>query len=243
MANNTRDILESQFRDATGSGNAPQQSASQVIDQLTSAVAGATSRMQTLTDAAMVRGGDASEGVASMMGQAAGTTGAVLSAVQQMVGGSSQAASTPSAGGSGVGGTLESIAATVLRSSFGVVPLISGLLGLFGGGSTEPPALEKYQMPASIAFQGADTGSGIAEADYDQFGMARAYGTPAAAPAPPSSSTTAGSAAATAPASQINVTVQAMDAQSFMDRSQDIARAVRDAMLNLSSINDVVNEL
>jgi hypothetical protein len=34
-----------------------------------------------------------------------------------------------------------------------------------------------------------------------------------------------------------------MDAQSFLDRSSDIAQAVRSAMLNMSSINDVVNEL
>ena len=42
---------------------------------------------------------------------------------------------------------------------------------------------------------------------------------------------------------QITVNVQAMDARSFMDRSGDIAMAVRDAMLNLNSINDVVNDL
>ena len=42
---------------------------------------------------------------------------------------------------------------------------------------------------------------------------------------------------------QITVNVQAMDARSFMDRSSDIALAVRDAMLNLNAINDVVNEL
>ncbi len=39
------------------------------------------------------------------------------------------------------------------------------------------------------------------------------------------------------------MTVQAMDAQSFLDRSSDIAAAVRNAMLNLSPINDVVNDL
>jgi len=43
--------------------------------------------------------------------------------------------------------------------------------------------------------------------------------------------------------SQITVQVQAMDARSFMDRSSDIAAAVRDAMLNLNSINDVVANL
>ncbi len=34
-----------------------------------------------------------------------------------------------------------------------------------------------------------------------------------------------------------------MDSQSFLDRSSDIAAAVRNAMLNLSPINDVVNDL
>jgi hypothetical protein len=47
---------------------------------------------------------------------------------------------------------------------------------------------------------------------------------------------------AAAPA-QITVTVQAMDTQSFLDRSDDIARAVKRAMLESSSLNDVVSEL
>jgi len=34
-----------------------------------------------------------------------------------------------------------------------------------------------------------------------------------------------------------------MDAQSFMDNSAQIAAAVRSAMLNMSSLNDVVNDL
>jgi ribosomal protein L30/L7E len=34
-----------------------------------------------------------------------------------------------------------------------------------------------------------------------------------------------------------------MDARSFLDRSADIAAAVRYAMLNLNSINDVVSDL
>jgi len=37
--------------------------------------------------------------------------------------------------------------------------------------------------------------------------------------------------------------VQAMDARSFLDHSSEIAAAVRTAMLNLNSINDVVNDL
>ena len=42
---------------------------------------------------------------------------------------------------------------------------------------------------------------------------------------------------------QITVNVSAMDSQSFMDRSNDIASAVREAMLNMHPINSVVADL
>jgi hypothetical protein len=38
------------------------------------------------------------------------------------------------------------------------------------------------------------------------------------------------------------VQVQAMDSRSFLDHSDEIARAVREAMLNAHALNDVVNE-
>jgi hypothetical protein len=41
----------------------------------------------------------------------------------------------------------------------------------------------------------------------------------------------------------ILVQVQAMDSQSFMDRSGDIAQAVRQAMLNMNSLNDTILDL
>ena len=44
-------------------------------------------------------------------------------------------------------------------------------------------------------------------------------------------------------APQITVNVNAMDSQSFMDHSTDIANAVREAMLNMHPINDVVANL
>ena len=104
-------------------------------------------------------------------------------------------------------------------------------------------------MPERQYFTGADTGNGFGQADYDQMGMPRAYnaapagdstqGSAAIAPAGGGSTGSSGSS----PAHQITVNVQAMDAQSFLDHSNDIAQAVRQAMLNLSSINDVVNEL
>jgi hypothetical protein len=144
--------------------------------------------------------------------------------------------SATSSGSSGIGSTIESIASTVLKSGFGMVPLIGSLLGLFGGGdSSSPPPLVKYAMPPSLSFEGADTGSGISAAGFDQMGNPRVYGA--------SSGTSAGGFSGTAPAPQITVNVQAMDARSFLDRSSDIAAAVRDAMLNSNAINDVVSEL
>jgi hypothetical protein len=166
-----------------------------------------------------------------------------------------QTAQTQTAGKS-TASTIESIAGSVLKGGFGVVPLVSELLGLFGGGGSPAPApLVKYAMPAAINFQAADSGSGSGNADSDQWGMPRAYsagamgGSSAASGTPASAATqnnnggkgSSGSGAPSAP--QITVNVQAMDARSFLDRSHDIAAAVRDAMLNSNSINDVVNDL
>jgi len=179
---------------------------------------------------------------------------------------SAVAGATSTTSGGGIGGTLESIASTVLKSGLGMVPLIGGLLGLFGGGdSPATPTLSKYAMPPSIAFESADIGSGIGDADYDQMGLPRVSGASYAAQSgfgwPPrlgaqtpfagtgsgasaaSTGGPGGSSGANVSPPQITVNVQAMDARSFLDRSSDIAAAVRDAMLNLNSINDVVSEL
>jgi hypothetical protein len=101
----------------------------------------------------------------------------------------------------------------VFTSGLGLVPLISGLLGLFGGGgSPEPPPLVKYTMPQPIYFQGANTGAGVASADYDQMGTPRGYG-------PAQAGVTEVSGAATpSTTAQISVNVQAMDARSFLDQ-------------------------
>jgi len=132
-------------------------------------------------------------------------------------------AAKPSSAPQSSGGNSDSTLTQVLKSGLGVAPLIGGLIGLFSGGTDEPAPLVKYAMPATVSFDAASQGGQITMADSNQMGMARAY---------PSSA-----------GSQVTVNVQAMDARSFMDRSGDIAMAVRDAMLNLNSINDVVNDL
>jgi len=139
---------------------------------------------------------------------------------------------------SSAGFTLPSVVSKVFESGFGLVPVISGLLGLFGGGASEPPPFIKYAMPARLSFSGTEAGLAIRPTDYDQWGMPRIPGSLQSAESGERNSSTA---AAVTP--QITVNVQAMDSRSFLDHSNEIAQAVRQAMLNLSSINDVVNEL
>ena len=50
-------------------------------------------------------------------------------------------------------------------------------------------------------------------------------------------------AGATREAANITIQVQAMDSRSFLDHSTEIAQAVREAMLNMHSLNDVVNDI
>ncbi|MBS1857117.1 MAG: hypothetical protein JST11_17230 [Acidobacteria bacterium] len=135
--------------------------------------------------------------------------------------------SSNSSAGSGVLGT-------VLKSGLGLAPLIGGLVSLFGGGDEPPAPLVKYALPPSVSIDAVESAGQITIASYDQTGMARRFA--AAAPAAVEKAGAAGGA-------QVTVNVQAMDARSFMDRSVEIAAAVRDAMLNLNSINDVVNDL
>ncbi len=177
-------------------------------------------------------------GGATASGAASGvTSGAATS--------ESPAASARAVSANSGGGSAGSIAMTILESGLGLIPLAGELAGLFGG-SDQPEPLEKYAMPTPISFEGVDTGSGMSAADFDQLGMPRmdvgGVGTTDAADSDGAEAAASGVTSGAA-GPQITVSVQAMDARSFLDRSSDIAQAVRAAMLNMNSINDVVNEL
>jgi hypothetical protein len=146
-------------------------------------------------------------------------------------------------GGSSGGSSILSLVSSALGGGLGVIPLVSGLMGLFGGGSSEPPPLEKYVQPNQLDFTGADTPGGIEDADYNQYGMPRLYSDATTTSTSQSGSLTTAGATGSGAGSPINVTIQALDSQSFLDRSNDIAQAVRQAMLSSSSINDVINDL
>lgn len=109
-----------------------------------------------------------------------------------------------------------STAGGVASSMFGglglLSPLISGIAGLFGGGSSAPNPLPIYTPPPPVSISGTLNSA-----------------------APSGGSQT--------PPQQVTVNVNALDSQSFMDHSDDIANAVREAMLNLHPINGVVTSL
>jgi hypothetical protein len=137
-----------------------------------------------------------------------------------------QSASSKSSGpaaqiASGAGKVVSSI-----LGGSGLGALVSGIIGLFGGGSQDPPApLTHFSLPQAVKVDaGLAPGGQFAPVNYSQDGLPR-------------------TSAAPAPVQQINVQVNAMDSQSFLDRSDDIARAVKEAMLNSHSINDVVADL
>jgi hypothetical protein len=114
-----------------------------------------------------------------------------------------------------------------LSGGFFLSPVLSGLFKLFGRNhDTEaPPPLPAFSLPSAFNVDGSVTPGGIAPTQYGQDGL----------PRPTINSTPAQPA--------ITVQVNAMDARSFLDRSDDIARAVKQAMLHSHSVNDVMGEL
>ena|SRR5260370_510072 len=132
-------------------------------------------------------------------------------------------------GGSSVLDTIGQGAASLLGGGSILSPILNGILSLFGGGSSPTVApLTQFQLPRPLQFQGGIDGGtpGITGVDYGQNGQARPIA-PTQTPA----------------ASQVTVHINAMDSQSFLDHSEDIARAVREAMLHSNSLNDIVADL
>ena len=161
---------------------------------------------------------------------------------------------------SGEQSTVSEVVSAVLGSALGMVPLAKAVIGLFtGGGPDAPPPLVRYALPAPLRMEAANgAGDAVQGMDYGQDGLPRMYWTQSQQDAnaylgdgadatggqttwPTTLAATDGTAQAAAP--QVNIQVQAMDSQSFLDHKDDIARAVREAMLNMHSLNDVVNEL
>ncbi|HML15625.1 MAG TPA: hypothetical protein VK419_01315 [Bryobacteraceae bacterium] len=140
-----------------------------------------------------------------------------------------QNSSAKESGGTSTAGSVGSTLESVLGFGLGLSPLISGLVSLFGGGggSSQPAPLVPYVAPLPVSGTAGISASsaGASSVDTADGGLPR--------PQP----------AATASSAQITVQVQAMDSQSFLDHSNDIAMAVRQAMLQSTTLNDVIREV
>jgi hypothetical protein len=136
-------------------------------------------------------------------------------------------------------GDERGVADTILRTTemmTGVGPIVAGLMSLFGSKDAEPPpALEKFSAPAPVSVEaGLSSTRELGSFRYAQGGRPEME-------APPAAGSNGAPIQASTPT--INVNIQAMDSRSFLDRQDDIARAVREAMLHSNSLNDVVMEL
>jgi hypothetical protein len=133
---------------------------------------------------------------------------------------------TSKTGGGSVLSSVESTASSLLGGGILGSPILEGILSLFGGGggSSQSAALTPFALPPAVSYEGALTAGGqVAPADTGQNGQPRSLAQ--------TSNTT------------VTVQVNAMDSQSFLDHSDDIAQAVRSAILNSSSLNDVLTSL
>jgi hypothetical protein len=120
----------------------------------------------------------------------------------------------------GGGGGGFSLAASPIAS------LLSRLLFRRTAPIEEP--LSRFSLPDPVRLDAAlSTGrEGLAGVDYSAAGAPRRVERTTAAAATP-----------------ITIQVQTMDSRSFLDNSDQIARAVREAMLNSHSLNDVIGEM
>jgi hypothetical protein len=126
--------------------------------------------------------------------------------------------------GSSIGSTLGGIASSVLGS--GLSPIISGLMSLFGGDSPQATtALTPFKLPSPVDYQAGVTGPAgqISPVDSGQSGQVRTQSVNSAP--------------------QVTIQVNAMDSQSFLDHSDEIASAVKAAILSSHSLNDVISDL
>ena len=136
-------------------------------------------------------------------------------------------------GGPSALSTAGNIASSILGGGSLLSPIISGLMSLFGGRSTAQPAFTAFTMPAPIHLDttfNSPLPQGVQQIVQPTAGIADA-----------ASPGDRGSAQDTGPAIQINVNT--IDSKSFLDHSDQIAQAVRQALLNSHPLADVIAEI
>jgi len=132
-----------------------------------------------------------------------------------------------SGSGSSTGASIGKTALKFLGGGFGLASLVGKLFG--GSDGETAPSLLEYTLPSSVNLDAGlshQSLPGLHPIRYASDGLPRTL-----------------ESAATSPSTPITIQVQAMDSRSFLDHSSEIANAVREALLNSHSLNDVVVEL
>jgi hypothetical protein len=151
-----------------------------------------------------------------------------ISATGLRFAGSSSSGTTPSATGSQWTNLLKQTARGGISSALGgglkdiggIASIVSGFIGLFGGGKSAPPPLVHFETPASqnqTAFVGTTTA--------------------------PAKWVDSGTSAHAILSAGIYASGQEPNVQSLQYQSAQIAQAVKQALLNSSSLNDVIAEI
>jgi hypothetical protein len=150
-----------------------------------------------------------------------------ISALQDNTQAVTQNTSSKASSGSSVGSTVESAASSFLGGGLSSLsPLIGGLLSLFGGGGGQTLAVPSpFMLPTPVQSEAGltNTPGQVTPVSYGESGQPRGQ--------------------ATGAAPQVTIQVNAMDSQSFLDHSDDIANAVKQAILNSNALNDVISSL
>jgi len=212
---------------ASGSGA----SRSDLLGQLAAATAGGSGGSSATTSLAGALGSpssDVTEQLTSLTTQItslASAQQAQISALQDNTQAVTQNTSSRSGGGSSAASTIEGAASSFLGGGLSSLsPLIGGLLSLIGGGGGQTLAVPApFMLPLPIQSTAGVTANApgqITPVSYGETGQPRAQ------------------SADNSP--QVTIQVNAMDSQSFLDHSNDIAMAVKKAILSSSSLNDVI---
>ncbi len=144
----------------------------------------------------------------------------------------------------GTRGNSEQRHNTLLSKAFGLAPLLRGVFSLFHrDDADETPLPIRFSLPAPLRTEAAFS------ADSFTFNIDRGIGDRIRPirrldrPVLPVTPGHTDSPSMSTPVNNITVQVNAIDSRSFLDHSDDIARAVRDAMLHSHALNEVVNDL
>ena len=130
-------------------------------------------------------------------------------------------------GGASVADTLGTVTSSLLGSGSILSPIVSGFMNLFSSKDGDVKAENApFMLPAPVRYDGGLAGGSpgqVLPVSYGDAGQPRAQTT-------------------TSP-TQVTVQVNAMDSQSFLDHRDEIAQAVRQALLSSNSLSDVILEL